>query len=203
MTNWRVVQSAWRNLAWKLEGRKEKVTGNKGGGVTKREWVARDLRRRLAIRRELNLAKETIRLQNEYSARLNLVLDREKAAREIDLSHINTLEELVHKKNELLENKSEQVEVYRDQVANLHNVLEERAQSFHEENNCDCKEAKVYKKQVKSLEKLACSSRSLIRYLHKQLENTKEEKERRDRPASLPTSERSSSPAEDGEISGV
>ena len=94
MTNWRVVQSAWRNLAWKLEGRKEKVTGNKGGGVTKREWVARDLRRRLAIRRELNLAKETIRLQNEYSARLNLVLDQEKAAREIDLSHINTLDQL-------------------------------------------------------------------------------------------------------------
>ena len=149
------------------------------------------------------MAKETIRLQNEYTARLNLVLDREKAARELDLSHINTLEELVHKKDELLENKCEQVEVYRDQVANLHNVLEERAQTFHGENSCDCKEAKVYKKQVKSLEKLACSSRSLIRYLHKEIENTKEEKEARDRPPSLLTPERSSSPTEDGEIVGV
>ena len=93
------------------------------------------------------MARETIRLQKTYTDRLGVILDQSKEAREIDLTYIHTLEGLVRNKDELLANKAEQVEVYREQVANLHNVLEERAQGFHEQGECECKTAK---KQVKS-----------------------------------------------------
>ena len=91
------------------------------------------MRKRLSIRRELALARETIRLQKTYSERLTVILEQSREAREIDLSHIQTLEGLLTNKDQLLANKDEQVEVYREQVANLHNVLEERAQGFHEQ----------------------------------------------------------------------
>lgn len=150
--------------------------------------------------RKLELAQETIRLQNTYNARLNTILGQLETAREIDRGHIITLNKLIERKDELLKNRGEQVEVYRTQVTELHNVLEERAQEFHEGNSCDCKPTKVYKKQVKSLERLANSSKALIKFLEKELENKEEEKERRDRPPSPPPPTRSQSPAEDGEI---
>ena len=158
------------------------------------------MRKRLSIRRELALARETIRLQKTYSDRLTVILEQSREAREIDLSHIQTLEGLLANKDQLLANKDEQVEVYREQVANLHNVLEERAQGFHEQGECECKTARVYRKQVKSLEKLANSSRSLIKYLHNEIEKKEEENQRRDTPPSPPPPTRSDSPVEDGEI---
>ena len=192
MTKWR------DNVTTKLDKKKVRVTGKKGGGVSKRDWAARDLRRRLILRTELNeakrkleLAQETIRLQNTYNARLNTILGQFEQAREIDRGHVITLNKLIERKDELLRNRGEQVEVYRDQVIELQNVLEERAQEFHDDNNCECKAAKVYKKQVKSLEKLASSSKSLIKYLQRELESKEEEKERRDRPPSPPPPTRS------------
>ena len=88
------------------------------------------------------MARETIRLQKTYTDRLGVILDQSKEAREIDLTYIHTLEGLVRNKDELLANKAEQVEVYREQVANLHNVLEGRSQGFHEQSECECKTAK-------------------------------------------------------------
>ena len=194
-------------MTTKLDKKKIRVTGQKGGGVVKRDWAARDLRRRLILRadlddtkRKLELAQETIRLQNTYNARLNTILGQLETAREIDRGHVITLNKLIERKDHLLRNRGEQVEVYREQVIDLHSVLEERTQEFHDDNNCECKATKVYKKQVKSLEKLASSSKSLIKYLQKELENKEEDKQRRDKPPSPPPPTRSESPAEDGEV---
>ena len=112
----------------------------------------RDLRDRLTeadVRRKLRLARDTIRVQNIYTNKLNLIIERQKEAKRLDDNHIGILEQVAQNKDELLANKDEQVEVYRTQVANLHQVLEERSQSFHDDNECECKSTKVYKKQVK------------------------------------------------------
>ena len=177
--------------------------GQKGGGVSKSSVSKnsqRDLRDRLAesdIRRKLRLARDTIRVQNIYTNKLNLIIERLNEAKRIDNNYIDGL---VANREELLANKDEQVDVYRTQVANLHQVLEERSQTFHEDNACECKSTKVYKKQVKSLEKLAASSRSLIKYLHKELENRQGEKDERERPPSPPPPTRDQSPPEDGQL---
>ena len=152
-----------------------------------------------SVERKLELAQETIRLQNVYNAKLNTILGQHETAREADRVHVITLNKLIERKDELLKNRGEQLELYREQVVDLQGVLEERSQEFHDDNNCECKAAKVYRKQIKSFEKLTSSNSAVIKYLHKELEKREEEKERRDRPTNPPPT-RSESPAEDGEI---
>ena len=131
-----------------------------------------DLRNRLShnsTKRELQIAKSTLKLQSVYTEKLESLLQTHRETQETDRNYIQILENLTKTKDNIIEAKAEQIDICQEQILTLQKALVDKSKDFSTPNSSESKELKSYRKYNKSLEKAIAQSGKLIDYLQRQI----------------------------------
>ena len=131
-----------------------------------------DLRNRLShnsTKRELQIAKSTLKLQSVYTKKLESLLQTHRETQETDRNYIQILENLTKTKDNIIEAKAEQIDICQEQILTLQKALVDKSKNLSTPNSSESKELKSYRKYSKSLEKAIAQSGKLIDHLQRQI----------------------------------